>query len=721
MARAGPGGWEMGEVAKRVAASARAAGAWFRRSIDGRLWLFLGTGLVLFLILAFKSPTGVDLRVGEVAARDIEAPRSVVNRVATERLRDEAAREAVRNAANNPENYRINTTVGVLAADEVQGLFHRLIQVATPDTEEAAGVTDAQVIQAVEILAEAGVSLPASTVRPVLEAGPARLERLAEISRDTVEEILRTQRVTSESLDPLRAQVGEYLPETGLAEPERRLVTLVVATNLRPNLTLDPQAVQRVEQQARRSVPDVVVQPGQMIIRRGDVATQETIQLLQDLGILRPERPYASWLGLALVAYGLVGLSALAIRQFRPEVSRETKQLGLVALVFVLVALLARIVSLWSWDGAPFLIPVALGSMLITILIDAHVAVLTTLVAALVTGLVTDYALEPMVVALVGGITAILSVNRASQRSDVTRAGLWVGLACTLTLLALSLARARPVLGSHAWVGLVNGLVSSVGTLGLLPYLETAFGITSAIRLLELANPNQPLLRRLLLEAPGTYHHSIMVGNLAEAAAEATGGDSLLVRVGALYHDIGKIRRPYFFTENQFGGENPHDKIAPSLSTLIILSHVRDGLELAREYRLPAVISAFIAEHHGTDLVRYFYNKAVETSRDGTVDEEDFRYPGPKPQSKETAILMLADGVEATVRSLSRPTPGRIEGVVRKQIKARLESGQLDESELTMKDLDKIANAFVKVLNGVYHTRVEYPERIVREMQARRG
>src|SRR5690606_38233357 len=208
-----------------------------------------------------------------------------------------------------------------------------------------------------------------------------------------------------------------------------------------------------------------------------------------------------------------------------------------------------------------------------------------------------------------------------------------------------SLARARlrasrvRVQGSHAWVGLVNGLVSSVGTLGLLPYLETAFGITSAIRLLELANPNQPLLRRLLLEAPGTYHHSIMVGNLAEAAAVATGGDSLLVRVGALYHDIGKIRRPYFFTENQFGGENPHDKIAPSLSTLIILSHVRDGLELAREYRLPAVISAFIAEHHGTDLVRYFYNKAVETSWDGTVDEEDFRYPGPKPQSKETAIL----------------------------------------------------------------------------------
>lgn len=711
----------MGGISKKFAASARAVGGWISRPTDGRLWLFIGTGLVLFLILAFKSPTGVDLRVGEVAARDIEAPRSVVNRVATERLRDEAAREAVRSAADNPDNYRINTTISVLAADEVQGLFNRLAQVVPVDDEEELAVTDAQVVEAVEILAEAGVSLPASTVRPVLEGGPPRLERLAAVSRDTVEEILRSQRVSNEALDTLRAQVGEYLPATTLTEPERRLVTLVVATNLRPNLTLDPQAVQRVEHQARRSVPDVVVQPGQMIIRRGDVATAETIQVLQDLGMLRPERPYASWLGLGLAAFGLVGLIAVAIRQFRPALSRETKQLGLLALVFVLVALLARIGSLLGWDGAPFLIPVALGSMLITILVDGQVAVLTTLLSALVTGMVTDYALEPMVVALTGGLTAVLSVNRAAQRSDVTRAGFLVGLACAVTLLALGLARGSMALVSLAWVGLVNGLLSSVGALGLLPYLETAFGITSSIRLLELANPNQPLLRRLLLEAPGTYHHSIMVGNLAEAAAEATGGDSLLVRVGALYHDIGKIRRPYFFAENQFGGDNPHDKIAPSLSTLIIIAHVRDGLELAREYRLPAVISAFIAEHHGTDLVRYFYTKAVETNRGGTVEEEDFRYAGPKPQTKETAILMLADGVEATVRSLSRPTPGRIEGVVRKHIKTRLESGQLDESELTMKDLDKIVGAFVKVLNGVYHTRVEYPERIVREMQARRA
>lgn len=720
----------MGKFTEQVAAYGRAAVAWIHRPTGGRRWLFLGTGFLIFLILAVKSPTGVDLRVGQVAARDIEAPRSVVNRVATERLREEAAREAVRNAADDPANYRINTTVAVLAADEVQGLFNRLADLARAGQGQAAqdgegaaetAISDSQVVEAVGLLAEAGVSLPAATVRPVLQSGPERIARLAEVSSNAVEQILRSERVSTEGVEILRARVGEFIPDHGLSDPERRLVTLVVAVNLRPNLTLDPQAVERLESQARRAVPDVVVQHGQMIIRRGDVATAETVQILQDLGMLRPERPYASWVGLALAAFGLVGLLAVAIRQFRPALSRDTRQLGLLALVLILVALLARVGSVVPWEGASYLIPVALGSMLITILIDSQVAVLTTVVAALLTGVMTGYALEPAVIAAISGLAAVFSVSRASQRSDVTRAGLLVGLAAMITILALGLARDSTAQASLAWVGLVNGLVSAVGALGLLPYLETAFGITSSIRLLELANPNQPLLRRLLLEAPGTYHHSIMVGNLAEAAAEATGGDSLLVRVGALYHDIGKIRRPYFFVENQFSGENPHDKIAPSLSTLIIISHVRDGLELAREYGLPGLVSDFIAQHHGTDLVRYFYNKALEASRGGDVVEEDYRYPGPLPQTKETAILMLADGVEAAVRSLSRPTPGRIEGVVRRSIKGRLESGQLDESELTMKDLDKIAGAFVKVLNGVYHSRVEYPERIVREMQARRA
>jgi putative nucleotidyltransferase with HDIG domain len=218
------------------------------------------------------------------------------------------------------------------------------------------------------------------------------------------------------------------------------------------------------------------------------------------------------------------------------------------------------------------------------------------------------------------------------------------------------------------------------------------------------------LLKRLLTEAPGTYHHSIIVGNLAEAAADAVGGDSLLVRVGAYYHDIGKIKRPYFFIENQMTCDNPHDKIAPSLSTLILTSHVKDGVEMARELKLPQGIIDIIEQHHGSGLVSFFYHKALESDRPETVTEEEYRYEGPKPQTREAAIVMLADTVEAAVRSLNNRTPGRVEGLVRKIIKDKLNDGQLDESDLTFKDLNIIANSFVRILSGIFHSRVEYPD-----------
>ncbi|HHY59606.1 MAG TPA: HDIG domain-containing protein, partial [Clostridia bacterium] len=258
---------------------------------------------------------------------------------------------------------------------------------------------------------------------------------------------------------------------------------------------------------------------------------------------------------------------------------------------------------------------------------------------------------------------------------------------------------------------------------GSLPFLETTFGITTSLRLLEMSNPNQPLLKRLLLEAPGTYHHSILVGNLAEAAADAVRADGLLARVGAYYHDIGKLKRPYFFIENQLTAENPHDKLSPTLSNLIIMAHVKDGLELAKEHQLPKVVTDIIAQHHGTSLISFFYNKAVNQAQEGRhdpVSEDDFRYEGPKPQTKEAAIVMLADSVEAAVRSIQKSNPGRMEATVRRVIKEKLEDGQLEECELTFKELDIIAQAFVRVLSGFFHSRIEYPEHVLKEIERRR-
>ncbi len=260
--------------------------------------------------------------------------------------------------------------------------------------------------------------------------------------------------------------------------------------------------------------------------------------------------------------------------------------------------------------------------------------------------------------------------------------------------------------------GSLNGFVSAVLTIGILPFLESFFDITSSFKLMELSNPNQPLLKQLLVEAPGTYHHSVVVGNLAETAAEEIGANSLLTRVGAYYHDIGKLKRPYFFTENQEAYKNSHDDMEPSLSALVIASHVKDGVEMAKKYRLPSAIVDIISQHHGTGLISYFFHKALQSndSKTNVINEENYRYSGPKPQTKEAGIILLADILEAEARTLNSPTSSRIKNLTQSVVKRCLENGQLNECNLTLRDLNKIEDVFSRIFTGMFHNRVEYPD-----------
>ncbi|HCG99630.1 MAG TPA: hypothetical protein DE036_07545 [Actinobacteria bacterium] len=257
--------------------------------------------------------------------------------------------------------------------------------------------------------------------------------------------------------------------------------------------------------------------------------------------------------------------------------------------------------------------------------------------------------------------------------------------------------------------GLLGGISMAVLTIGTLPFLEKVFGITTDIKLVELSYANQPLLRELMMKAPGTYNHSIMAGNLAENAAEEIGANPLLARVGAYYHDIGKIKRPLFFVENQIGCENPHDHTNPSLSCLIITSHVKEGIDLGKKYHLPPEILDIINEHHGTSIVAFFYHKAKESVVKETINEENYRYSGQRPKSKEAALVMLADSVEAAARTIAKPTPGRIEQLIKRIVQSKLDDGQLNESNLTLNDIEKIIRSFTQLLTSLYHTRVEYP------------
>ncbi len=540
--------------------------------------------------------------------------------------------------------------------------------------------------------------------------------------------------IPEENIGQIKSSILEQdVAAVNLPEDARTFMGALIDYTLRPNFIYNAEETQRKKEAAMEAVAPVrtVVQANEKIIGQGDIVTPEHIQKLEALGLLKAPVPVSAVLGIAMIVALAMAVVMVYLYQNHTDIYLNEGFLLLIALIVVFELLLAKTVmaiqisSGWA-DMLGYMIPVAAASMLLAILLDTRMALLVTAVLSGMVGIITGGELRFALAGMISGLVAVYSVSRLSQRSDMAKAGLvYVSSANVLAIMSVELVTRgmdSTSLAIGVLFGLLNGIFSAVLTIGVLPYLESAFGITSSVKLLELANPGQPLLKQLLMEAPGTYHHSILVGNLAEAAADAVGGDSLLVRVGSYYHDIGKLRRPYFFIENQLSSDNPHDKLTPNLSTLIITSHTSDGAEIAAEHKVPRMVIDIIEQHHGTSLVSFFFHRALENDKnEKTVNEEDFRYEGPKPQTKEAALVMMADSVEAAVRALQKPTPGRIEGLVRRVIKEKLLDGQLDECDLTFKDLDIIAGAFVRVLSGIFHTRVEYPETVIKEIERRKA
>ena len=675
----------------------------------------------LYGILSINiSPIGYQLEVGEVARQDIRVPRDMENRAQTQRAQQEAAAKAEAEAKIDPNFYIVNHAVVVEAEERLDTVFAVIADAriepesdSESDAEETAANGQRGPVTVQRRLAQvAEIVLPINYVERLLAADELDFNTFAEESKRIIMEQMK-QRISESDVSYINDRIRVLFAQSDIRFELQEAAVLIAGQVIKPNLALDQQAVEQRRQEAVRAVKPVIVKAGEIIISDGTVVGEEHIQMLKDLGLYQEGIDYWSLLGLLIIVVLLLLLFAVSLYKYQPDIIKSESRLAFVGSVLILVTLITKILSLINWLLIMYLTPIALAGMLVTMLLDSRTGYLTVTVLSVISGIIFQ-SLPLVVQGLIGGLIAILSVSKVSQRSELMRAGFIVGGSNFLVMMAFGLLQGDSNMVVHSYLGMLNGLICSISTIGLLPYFESVFGITSAIRLLELTNPNHPLLRRLLMETPGTYHHSIMVGNLAEAAADAVGADGLLARVGSTFHDIGKIKRPIFFVENQLGADNPHDKIAPSLSTLIITAHVKDGVELAKEHTLPPVVTSFISEHHGTDLVKYFYHRALEAN-EGGVEESDFRYPGPKPQTKETAIVSLADAVEAAVRSLPKPTPGKIEGLVRKIIRDRLDDGQLDESDLTFKDLNKIADAFSKVLIGIFHGRIEYPEKITRE------
>jgi putative nucleotidyltransferase with HDIG domain len=659
--------------------------------------------LALVLVLAFQAaPEPLRLEPGKASSKTILAPERVtfVSTILTEDARA-IAEAQVREVYDLPDANRAREQVRY--ASRLFAYFDsvRLDPYSSPERK-------LEWVQQVPTLALPTLIL--SRTLTLEETGYRRVVSETLYVLDlTMRDVIRPGDVSTQS-----AQISSRI-SLALSADQSELTAAWVKVFITPNSFLNLQRTNAERARARERVSPVyrTFEKGQAIVREGEVVTPLALEALSETGFLRPNPTSADYVGPALFALLLALLLAVFVIRLRPALFTHTRSMLLIACLIVLFAMGAKTLGNYP-TLLHYLYPISAAAMLLAVLLDSLVALGAAVALAMTFGFLVHGSLELTMYALAGGAVASLSLGRIERLPAFLWSGAYVAAvnaAVVAIFRALALETDVAVWGTSLLAALVNGALAGLIALGSLFVIGKLFGITTSLELLDLARPTHPLLKKLLVEAPGTYHHSLIVSQLAEQAAERVGADALLVRVAAYYHDVGKTREPQSFVENQMDGINIHDALAPAKSAGIVIDHVGRGIELAKRYGIPERLREFIPQHHGTTLAAYFHRKALQAEGGSTpVDEKSFRYPGPKPQSRETAILMLADGVEATTRAERPTTPEQIRAIVDRIFNERLRDGQLDESDLTLRDLQQIKQAFFGVLQGLYHPRVKYPE-----------
>jgi len=688
--------------------------------------------IIFIMLMAAILPKQYSLKVGDILQYPISATRDVEDTLTTEELR-QAARQNVSNIYRFDENITESVIVEVeqifdqiekarqIAQDKYEDYEQELQNQQEIKDNQDEQIIDQQQVEnhepspddiltdqfIGEIKEDFPIMLSNDEIFTCLNASENELVQLKDQLLKTLNKLLELH-IKQDNLLEARNTLRDEIMSLPVSNEVRLLGTTIGVSVLKPNMVFDQEATEEEKERAAQSVEPVIYKKGQYIVQAGQPITQKQYKMLQDLGLLKEDKVDVTiLLSIGLIALLVELIVILYLMAFEKRVVDNPSHILMMSLIVWVVLGLALAVS----QLHQYLIPIALGAMLLTVLIGPTAAGIINIALSILIGIMLDNNLNIMIMGITGGIVGIYLCHRAEQRNALVWAGLAVSCVNLMSIFGLEMLSSSEWISSlktSTW-GIGSGLLSGIFLIGTLPIWENLFGIVTPIKLMELANPNHPVLKRLLMEAPGTYHHSIIVANLAENAAEAIGADGLLARVGAYYHDIGKLKRPLYFRENQIATGNPHDQLSPTLSTHIIVSHAKDGVELAKKYKVPKVVQDFILQHHGTTAVAYFYHKAKENDNEDRVHIDDFRYSGPKPKMKETAIVMLADTVEAAVRSMPDPTPSKVERLIRKLIKSKMEDGQLDDCHLTLKDLDTIANAFSGVMTGVFHERIEYP------------
>ncbi|WP_429991677.1 HD family phosphohydrolase [Metabacillus fastidiosus] len=685
------------------------------------IFLYFILGAVIFAALYSNiKPETLDVELFSLSDQTIYAPITVEDKIETERKQQEAYDSV-------EDQYVLRREITDKQVDLVSSIFDTIIEVNEESNSAEKGKnktlpTEEAKLKSLQKKLTSSINerIPENVFDTLLAAKNDELKMAKDAVVTAVNNIM-SKEIPIVQLTEAKNQVHEELQYAPLRQDILKSATELGKFAITPNYVFDLEATEIKRQQAVDNVKEVQIKQGQIIVEEDELINREIYRKLGLVGLLDNEKSYKPFIGAGLLILLIVAAIIYYFEKLEKQALKKNNYLLLYCLIFSITILLLKIVSLFQkidYTYIGYVVPIAMGPMLIKLLINERLAILTSMILAVTgsiifnEGVTGTFNFQIGIYYLFGCLGGILFLGEQNLRSKILQAGLFVALINLIIINAVMLITngtySNLETGSYFIMASVSGLVSSVLTIGFMPFFETGFGILSAMKLIEYSSPNHPLLRKILTETPGTYHHSVMVANLSESACEAIGANGLLARVGAYYHDIGKTKRPRYFIENQMNIENPHNKLSAQLSKNIIIAHVTDGVEILRKHKMPKEFIDIAEQHHGTTLLKYFYHKAKETN--DAIYEDEFRYPGPKPQTKEIAIISIADSVEAAVRSMSNPTPEKIEKLVRSIIADRLQDNQLNECDITLKELDIIAKSFCETLKGIFHSRIEYPE-----------
>ena len=680
--------------------------------------LVIASAVIIFVLFFFVcTPKKYDLKEGAVAHETIWATRDVVDEVRTQEKRESAA------ARTEVQYIYSNVKQDVMASlesafDELRSIQRYGEELRTSEPGRGDRFTEDEIEYAtIEYLNS--VPLSGNQIRILMKTNTNDFETMVSIVTKAVSIKMNSELKEGETEDLIKVMVEDfnaYYPELDIEMRMNDIIPTVLRECIRPNNIIDTEATERAREEAMESVDPITILQGEPVIVEGNTISNAQIQVLRSLNLLKDGTyDYSAYGGsLAAVILSMIIL-IMSLKLLNRDLLTDVRKLSVVLLILILCMILSAISQLLP---SAYLIPLALGSILGTMLIGYRSGICLMLALSLLISFLTagrssstfHEVVLLMSMTLTEGILSIWFLKGKPQRVRVLVAGLLSGIAGILLLVIvkwLTSVESVDILSDGAWT-LGGGLLSGLLAVAFQPAFESAFQLATPSRLLELTNPNQPLMKRLMIEAAGTYHHSIIVANLAEAAADKIQANPYLARAGAYYHDIGKLKRPGYFKENQTG-DNPHERTDPYISSAIVTSHTMDGVLLAQKEHIPVEVQNIILQHHGDTPVMFFYHKALQMSDGNHVDINEFRYAGPKPNTKEAAVVMLADTIEAAVRSMKDPTPKEIDQFIERLVRSKLEDGQLSESPLSLSDIDDICKAFSGILRGVYHERIEYP------------